>query len=203
MTTTARNNPFLPSFLPSAKPSVPPPRTTQQKMAKAFILGLSGLSSSGKTTLARLLRSVFRPACFILHQDDFYRAEEALPVVLGGLRDWDCVAAIDFAALVRVLGHVHVHGSLPDGLESKEDQNAVGESGVSGQEVEDARRAVRQSGVQVNLAILEGFLLFHDDEVMDGLDARIFLRAPYEKVWGVSFFFYLVRGGIQATRLFF
>lgn len=120
--------------------------------------------------------------------------------MLDGLRDWDCVAAIDFPALMRVLGHVHVHGELPGDLDSKEDQNTVGESGVSVQEVEDVRRAVRESGVEVNLAILEGFLLFHDDEVMNGLDARIFLRAPYEKVC----FFFLGRGGeLQGLDCFF
>lgn len=42
---------------------------------KAIIVGISGPSSSGKTTLARLLRDVF-PNTFILHEDDFYRAEE-------------------------------------------------------------------------------------------------------------------------------
>lgn len=41
---------------------------------KAVVVGLSGCSSSGKTTLARLLRDIF-PNTFILHEDDFYRAE--------------------------------------------------------------------------------------------------------------------------------
>lgn len=41
---------------------------------RALILGISGCSSSGKTTLARLLRDIF-PSTFILHQDDFYRPE--------------------------------------------------------------------------------------------------------------------------------
>lgn len=42
---------------------------------KALVIGISGCSSSGKTTLARLLRDIF-PNAFILHEDDFYRAEE-------------------------------------------------------------------------------------------------------------------------------
>lgn len=42
---------------------------------KAVVVGLSGCSSSGKTTLARLLRDIF-PNTFILHEDDFYRPEE-------------------------------------------------------------------------------------------------------------------------------
>ena len=41
---------------------------------KAVIVGISGASSSGKTTLARLLRDIF-PNSFILHQDDFYKPE--------------------------------------------------------------------------------------------------------------------------------
>ena len=51
---------------------------------KAIIIGISGPSSSGKTTLARLLQSIFsdvaldepipRPdnPSFIIHEDDFY-----------------------------------------------------------------------------------------------------------------------------------
>lgn len=41
---------------------------------KAVVVGVSGVSSSGKTTLARLLRDIF-PNTFILHQDDFYKPE--------------------------------------------------------------------------------------------------------------------------------
>jgi nicotinamide/nicotinate riboside kinase len=44
---------------------------------KAFIVGVSGCSSSGKTTLARLLRDIF-PGSVILHEDDFYKPEEEL-----------------------------------------------------------------------------------------------------------------------------
>lgn len=41
---------------------------------KAVVIGISGCSSSGKTTLARLLRDIF-PNTFILHEDDFYKPE--------------------------------------------------------------------------------------------------------------------------------
>lgn len=41
---------------------------------KALIVSISGCSSSGKTTLARLLRDIL-PGTFILHEDDFYRPE--------------------------------------------------------------------------------------------------------------------------------
>jgi len=41
----------------------------------ALVVGISGASSSGKTTLSRLLRDIF-PNTFILHEDDFYKPEE-------------------------------------------------------------------------------------------------------------------------------
>lgn len=48
---------------------------------KAVIVGISGASSSGKTTLARLLRDIF-PNTFILHEDDFYKAESEYVILL-------------------------------------------------------------------------------------------------------------------------
>lgn len=54
-----------------------------------FIVALSGASSSGKSTLARLLRSTFNIALsdrtlklFILHEDDFYKPDDQIPVCL-------------------------------------------------------------------------------------------------------------------------
>ncbi len=41
----------------------------------AIVIGISGCSSSGKTTLARLIRDIF-PRTFILHEDDFYKPEK-------------------------------------------------------------------------------------------------------------------------------
>ena len=41
---------------------------------KAAVVAISGCSSSGKTTLARLLRDIF-PNTMILHEDDFYKPE--------------------------------------------------------------------------------------------------------------------------------
>jgi nicotinamide/nicotinate riboside kinase len=41
---------------------------------KSIVVGISGCSSSGKTTLSRLLRDIF-PNSFVLHEDDFYLPE--------------------------------------------------------------------------------------------------------------------------------
>jgi pantothenate kinase-related protein Tda10 len=50
--------------------------TTGEGKNKTIIIGLSGPSSSGKTTIARLLKIIFsvdrRVRAFIIHEDDFY-----------------------------------------------------------------------------------------------------------------------------------
>ncbi|MCJ1413279.1 ribosylnicotinamide kinase [Ptychographa xylographoides] len=159
-------------------------------MPKATILGLSGASSSGKTTLARLLRSIF-PHTLILHEDDFYRPEEQLPF-RAGLKDWDCAAALDIPALVKALGFIRENGKLPDWLVSKEDQNSIGKHGVSEKTIERFKEIVHkwneaegkeQVSVHRKLVILDGFLLFGESvkDVRDGIDIKLMLRAKFMK----------------------
>jgi len=154
------------------------------------LLGLSGPSSSGKTTLARLLRSIFPPeTLLILHEDDFYRPEEQLPI-RNGLKDWDCAAAIDIPALVAALRYMKQHGKVPADLESKEDKNEVGESGVEDAVVERLKAEVGQCAEKTGwgkakgerLIIVDGFLLFGKSvrEIREALDIRILVRARYE-----------------------
>lgn len=67
--------------------------STTPDLQRTVIVGVSGPSSSGKSTLARLLRTIFNPpppipappaaehdgrfyCSFILHEDDFYRPDD-------------------------------------------------------------------------------------------------------------------------------
>ncbi|KAK3901440.1 nicotinamide riboside kinase [Staphylotrichum tortipilum] len=78
---------------------------------RTLIIGISGCSSSGKTTLARLLRDMF-PNTFILHEDDFYKPEAELPTK-NGLTDWDCPEAISIPDLEAALVHIRETGTFP------------------------------------------------------------------------------------------
>ncbi|KAI1139660.1 P-loop containing nucleoside triphosphate hydrolase protein [Hypoxylon sp. FL0543] len=171
---------------------------------KAFIVGISGASSSGKTTLARLLRDVF-PNTFILHEDDFYKPETELPSK-DGLLDWDCAEAISIPDMKRALEHIRAQGTFPPFVDSKEDQNSIGACPVPESAIAAAKAKVAswaspgqpghsilfsspspstspESGSaqpKVRICILDGFLLYSPEMEAGGipalLDAKLFLR---------------------------
>ena len=79
-------------------------------------------------------------------------------------------------------------GQFPPTLRSKEDQNEIGESGVSGDVVQILKEEYARGGfvkpgdVDLSLCFVDGFLLFSDQAVVNELDIRLLIRAPYEKL---------------------
>ncbi|KAI0137390.1 nicotinamide riboside kinase 1 [Xylariales sp. AK1849] len=160
---------------------------------KAVTVGISGASSSGKTTLSRLLRDIF-PNTFILHEDDFYKPESELPTK-DGLLDWDCAEAISIPDMTRALAHIRTNGTFPPFVDSKEDQNSVGKCPVSDTKIAEMKSKVEawmqpgQPGHEVlgktglKVCLLDGFLLYSKqmDGVMDLLDIKMFLLVSRAK----------------------
>lgn len=163
-------------------------QTTTTHTTAPLLVGISGPSSSGKTTLSRLLRDIF-PASklFILHLDDFYLTDAEIPVK-NGIQDWDCIESLNLPELQSALQHIKEHGRSPDWLISKEDQNSVGEHGVSEAEIKRLRDEVtvwleRQPEWRGRrICIVDGFLLFSEDmkDIRSLFDVRLFLRTSYE-----------------------
>ncbi|KAI1499791.1 nicotinamide riboside kinase 1 [Biscogniauxia marginata] len=141
---------------------------------RAIIVGISGASSSGKTTLARLLRDVF-PNTFVLHEDDFYRPESELPT-RDGLLDWDCAEALNIPDMTRALKHIRAEGTFPLFVDSKEDQNSVGACPVSDAKISAMKARVAawlapgrpghalvspaSAQPPLRICLLDGFLLY-------------------------------------------
>lgn len=149
-----------------------------------LLAGISGPSSSGKTTLSRLLRDIFPPSTlFILHLDDFYHTDALIPI-RNGIQDWDCLESINLPQLHSALRHIKTHGTSPEWLESKEDENSVGEHGVDGRVLESLRKRVEGWSVSWEgrrVCVVDGFLLFSEDmkDIRELFDVRLFLRTSY------------------------
>ena len=149
---------------------------------KTLVVGISGPSSCGKTTLARLLRDIW-PKTFILHEDDFYWPDSQIPIK-DDVQDWDCLEAVDLRKLHSALEYIKQNGSPPPDLHSKEDQNSVGDCNVDKAVVDRLQNVAADTSDRkpVNIALIDGFLLYAQSmhNIRDQLDLKLFLRTDYE-----------------------
>ncbi|OCL10681.1 P-loop containing nucleoside triphosphate hydrolase protein [Glonium stellatum] len=149
----------------------------------ALLIGISGPSSSGKTTLSRLLRDII-PQTFIVHLDDFYLSDAQIPLN-EGVQDWDCLESLNIPEFHTALSYIKSHGTPPPDLISKEDQNAVGKHGVDPAFIENCRERVKKlmtdNSCNIPIAIIDGFLLFSSSmaEIRALFDIKLFLRTSY------------------------
>jgi nicotinamide/nicotinate riboside kinase len=66
-----------------------------------MIIGIGGVSRSGKTTLALEMKASYEAKghrVVVLHQDDFVQPEDKIPLIHDRI-DWECPASMDFERL--------------------------------------------------------------------------------------------------------
>ncbi|KAI5299160.1 ribosylnicotinamide kinase [Ascosphaera atra] len=174
--------------------------TTISSNERTLLIGIGGPSSSGKTTLARLLLTIFNDVeagplkrklrSFIVHEDDFYKPDDQIPVAKlpsgKEVADWDTIEAIDVPKMKDALSHVCQHGRLPGSYHSKEDKNKQTDSGVTSEEIDSLRSNVisrLQKAIgdkNLTMPIIEGFILYgpSDDQSHPLHDIRRTIHVP-------------------------
>ncbi|KAF5385768.1 hypothetical protein D9615_002339 [Tricholomella constricta] len=156
---------------------------------RVILVGVGGGTCSGKTTLAKHLKRIL-PDSVIIHQDDFAPPQEQVPVHPNyKVQDWDAApGAIVWPKLVNFLREVKKTGKIPPDHRSHDHLNEQKEIKVD-DEVRDRwievfegiRREREQNGQErIVWGLVDGFLLYWNQEVIDQLDVRIFLRVPEE-----------------------
>ncbi|KAG0366950.1 ribosylnicotinamide kinase [Gamsiella multidivaricata] len=150
---------------------------------------ITGISFALLQTTARYLRSIL-PNSTIVHQDDFYKPEDQLPIdSRTGLANWDCPEAIDFETMISTLTHVKDHGQFPERFNSLEDKNPVGSitpsDPISDHILDGLReRIISQipsyDRTNVKFLILDGFILYVDNQLRNAIDIKFYLTAPYQ-----------------------
>ncbi|KAH7923396.1 P-loop containing nucleoside triphosphate hydrolase protein [Leucogyrophana mollusca] len=157
-------------------------------MSKVILVGVGGATCSGKTTLAKHLKRIL-PNSVIIHQDDFAPPQDLVPVhPVYQVQDWDAApGAIEWPRLVKFLKDVKADGKIPPDHKSHDHLNEQKDVPISDEsfarlraEFERIAEEKKSAGEEVVWGLVDGFLLYWHQEVIDQLDVRIFLRVPHD-----------------------
>lgn len=143
------------------------------------LVGIGGPSSSGKTTVAKAMHLLFANSTLI-HLDDFYFPDSQIPYnEAAQVQNWDCVDAIDWDKFKRYIGEVR---STNGALLPMESLEVDSELKLTPQEVDGlkALAAAVLDTLKNHLVFVDGFMLYHDDEILNLFDVKLFFHAPYE-----------------------
>lgn len=149
----------------------------QEGNQKIVLVGLSGPSSSGKSTSAKAINSLFTNS-ILVHLDDFYLPDNEIPIhTNSGEQNWDCPEAIDFK---KFKAHI---AALKSGTKHEEIKSLEIEPtlNLDKKEIESLRQKIdKYITDDTTLILVDGFMLYHDEELVRLLDVKLFYHASYE-----------------------
>jgi len=155
---------------------------------RVILVAVGGATCSGKTTLAKHLRRCI-PNSFIIHQDDFAPPQELIPLhPVYQVQDWDdAPGAIDWPRFRSFLGEIKTTGIIPDSHKSHDHLNEQKDIPMADETLERWRDTFskvieehEEKGEKLKFGLVDGFLLYWDEEATSCYDARLFLRVPHD-----------------------
>jgi uridine kinase len=129
-------------------------------MSGAFVIGIAGGTGSGKTTLARRLKEGFDNDVILLCQDYYYKSNKELPFDERVKLNYDHPNSFDTALMIEQIKK----------LKAFEDVDRPVYSFVEHRRLDET---VKEQSKKV--IIIEGILLFENQELMDLMDIKIFV----------------------------
>ena len=134
-----------------------------------IIIGISGLSGSGKTTIATKMQRAFQEkglAVASMSQDYYYRDQKDIPLAQRSETNYDVPEAFEHDLLVKHLQTLKT-GKAIQAPVYEFDQHTRNPSKT-------------QLIKPADIIIIEGILLFHDNEVFNQFNHSIFIEAQDE-----------------------
>ncbi|KAK9538722.1 hypothetical protein VZT92_003874 [Zoarces viviparus] len=130
-----------------------------------FIIGIGGVTNGGKTTLTNTLLKIL-PNCCVVYQDDFFKKTHEIEVGEDGFRQWDVISAMDMEAMVNTV----------KGWQ----ENPVKFARTHGVSLSPAAKQ-SDSEEGIHILIVEGFLIYNYEPLIDIYDKCFYISIPYEE----------------------
>ncbi|ABN68671.2 uridine kinase activity [Scheffersomyces stipitis CBS 6054] len=153
---------------------------THEEYKQVVVIAFGGPSSSGKTTCAKAVHSLIKNSRLI-HLDDFYLADHLIPVdPVTGQQNWDVPEALDFARFTSYIKSIRQSHNLEDKIDTLEPDTNLK---LTAQEVQQFEAKIAQNIPDLDntlLVLVDGFMLFHDREIIQLFDVKLFFHASFE-----------------------
>lgn len=145
---------------------------------KLVLVGIGGPSSSGKTTVAKALHSLFEKSTLI-HLDDFYFPDAQIPYnEEAQIQNWDCEGAINWVKFKSYIAEVRKTNGEILPMETLEIDSELKLS--EGEVAKLEAQVATTFGQNYHFVFVDGFMLYHNEEILKLFDVKLFFHAPYE-----------------------
>ncbi|CCD25607.1 ribosylnicotinamide kinase NDAI_0F02890 [Naumovozyma dairenensis CBS 421] len=161
--------------------STPSQNTTHNKR-KIILVAISGCSSSGKTTIAKLTSQIF-PEATLIHQDDFYKHDSEIPIdPIRKIQNWDCPEALDFSLFAKELDSIKRTGVVSNKLIHNDNVDDLTKfnSILKGQALTELKQKYAKiNEAEYKIIIVDGFMILNNSEIRSKFNLNLLIRAPY------------------------
>ncbi|PKY38050.1 hypothetical protein RhiirA4_281937, partial [Rhizophagus irregularis] len=112
--------------------------------------------------------------------------EKEIPIdPVTKLNNWDCPEAVDFNEFTKVLHQLRTTGTLPSTFQSKEnDDNDNNDNNDDNHQNHHNHNHNHHNGDddddEWNILLVDGFLLYVNQDVINELDTKLFVNASYD-----------------------
>ncbi|KAK6458998.1 uridine kinase activity protein [Scheffersomyces xylosifermentans] len=152
----------------------------KQNYEKIVIVAFGGPSSSGKTTSAKAVNALIKNSRLV-HLDDFYYPDHDIPIdPTTNLPNWDCPEAINFPRFTQYIKDIRDGKNLDEVIDTMEPDTDLK---LSETDEELLLKEIAHNIPNLDkslLVLVDGFMLFHDPEIIQLFDVRLFFHASYK-----------------------